>query len=214
MESPWHEQRIRERAYEIWQMADCPAGASAEHWLQAEAEITAEAARARTENKAKELRCGGTAAVGVSLKESRCYLNRTSHAEEWGRLLGEPDGGWNSGCCSRSERLMGAGERRLAFTRSIIEAHQKPYALVQAVAQDLATREGTRAAHAAIRACITGEQVVQLKDTSLAELRAISSILHVKAPEHATVFQGLAARGCTNCRRSQQRGRLSRLCER
>jgi hypothetical protein len=42
MESWWHEQRIRERAYEIWQKAGCPEGASAAHWLQAEAEITAE----------------------------------------------------------------------------------------------------------------------------------------------------------------------------
>ena len=42
MESWWHEQRVRERAYEIWQKAGCPEGASAEHWLQAEAEIFGE----------------------------------------------------------------------------------------------------------------------------------------------------------------------------
>ena len=34
--------RISERAYEIWQNASCPEGKSVEHWLQAEAEITAE----------------------------------------------------------------------------------------------------------------------------------------------------------------------------
>ena len=42
MEGWWHEQRVRERAYEIWQYAGCPEGRSVEHWLQAEAEITAQ----------------------------------------------------------------------------------------------------------------------------------------------------------------------------
>ena len=44
-------------------------------------------------------------------------------------------------------------------------------------------------ARATISASITGEQVVRLKDAALGELRAVSSILHVKAPEHATVFK-------------------------
>ena len=38
----WHEQRIQERAYEIWERAGCPEGKSVEHWLRAEAEIAAE----------------------------------------------------------------------------------------------------------------------------------------------------------------------------
>jgi hypothetical protein len=38
----WHEQRVRDRAYEIWQQAGCPEGKSDEHWLQAETEISAE----------------------------------------------------------------------------------------------------------------------------------------------------------------------------
>ena len=42
MQSWWHEQRVRERAYEIWQRAGRPEGKSVEHWLQAEAEIGAE----------------------------------------------------------------------------------------------------------------------------------------------------------------------------
>lgn len=42
MKGFWHEQRVRERAYEIWQKAGCPEGKAVEHWLQAEAEITAE----------------------------------------------------------------------------------------------------------------------------------------------------------------------------
>ncbi len=42
MTSWWHEQRVRERAYEIWERAGRPEGKSIEHWLQAEAEIRAE----------------------------------------------------------------------------------------------------------------------------------------------------------------------------
>ncbi|MGC2412021.1 MAG: DUF2934 domain-containing protein [Stellaceae bacterium] len=42
MKSWWHEQRTRERAYEIWERAGRPEGKASEHWLQAEAEITAE----------------------------------------------------------------------------------------------------------------------------------------------------------------------------
>ena len=42
MKSWWHEQRIRERAYEIWERADRPEGKATEHWLQAEAEVAAE----------------------------------------------------------------------------------------------------------------------------------------------------------------------------
>ncbi len=41
LETWWHEQRVRERAYEIWKNAGCPDGRSVEHWLQAEAEIAA-----------------------------------------------------------------------------------------------------------------------------------------------------------------------------
>ncbi len=42
MTSWWHAERIRERAYEIWQRAGCPDAKAVEHWLQAEAEIKAE----------------------------------------------------------------------------------------------------------------------------------------------------------------------------
>lgn len=35
----WRNQRIRERAYEIWEQAGRPEGRAVEHWLQAEAEM-------------------------------------------------------------------------------------------------------------------------------------------------------------------------------
>ncbi len=37
------EQRIRDRAYEIWQEQGCPDGCDHEHWLMAEQEIAAAA---------------------------------------------------------------------------------------------------------------------------------------------------------------------------
>lgn len=36
------EERIRQRAYEIWEQEGRPDGRDREHWLRAEAEITAE----------------------------------------------------------------------------------------------------------------------------------------------------------------------------
>lgn len=36
------EERIRARAYEIWQREGCPEGCEDEHWRQAEAEVDAE----------------------------------------------------------------------------------------------------------------------------------------------------------------------------
>jgi hypothetical protein len=42
MKGWWHEQRIRERAYQIWEREGCPEGKTTEHWLQAETEIAAE----------------------------------------------------------------------------------------------------------------------------------------------------------------------------
>jgi hypothetical protein len=38
----WHEQRVQERAYEIWERTGRPEGKAMEHWLQAEAQIAAE----------------------------------------------------------------------------------------------------------------------------------------------------------------------------
>ncbi|HVC55613.1 MAG TPA: DUF2934 domain-containing protein [Stellaceae bacterium] len=37
----WHEERVRDRAYEIWEQAGRPEGMADEHWLQAEREIVA-----------------------------------------------------------------------------------------------------------------------------------------------------------------------------
>jgi hypothetical protein len=36
-----HQDRIRQRAYELWEASGCPQGCEVEHWLQAERELSA-----------------------------------------------------------------------------------------------------------------------------------------------------------------------------
>jgi hypothetical protein len=38
----WHQEHVRQRAYELWDSARRPEGKDVEHWLQAEAEIARE----------------------------------------------------------------------------------------------------------------------------------------------------------------------------
>ena len=45
----WHDERVRERAYEIWQQEGRPQGKAVEHWLRAEAEVAAEEKGLETE---------------------------------------------------------------------------------------------------------------------------------------------------------------------
>jgi hypothetical protein len=49
MTSWWHEQRVRERAYAIWEAEGRPDGKEHEHWLRAEADIAVEDQEAATE---------------------------------------------------------------------------------------------------------------------------------------------------------------------
>ncbi len=39
------EERVRQRAYELWEASGCPQGFEAEHWCQAEREVAALYAR-------------------------------------------------------------------------------------------------------------------------------------------------------------------------
>jgi hypothetical protein len=39
------EERVRQRAYELWEASGCPQGCEAEHWCQAESEVAALYAR-------------------------------------------------------------------------------------------------------------------------------------------------------------------------
>jgi len=49
MEGYWHEHRVRERAYQLWEAAGRPDGRSDEFWQRAEAEIAVEDQEANNE---------------------------------------------------------------------------------------------------------------------------------------------------------------------
>jgi Protein of unknown function (DUF2934) len=55
------DQKIRERAFEIWQSEGCPDGRADHHWAQAEAEISASEnpGDPQTDTKSKVLRMTG-----------------------------------------------------------------------------------------------------------------------------------------------------------
>lgn len=54
MSGYWHEQRVRERAYQIWEREGRPEGKSDEYWRRAQAEIAAEENEADLEAKLEQ----------------------------------------------------------------------------------------------------------------------------------------------------------------
>jgi hypothetical protein len=74
---------------------------------------------------------------------------------------------------------------------ALLEARQNAQAnpLVRAVADDFATTEGRTAARTALQSRFKGMQFSILKDTALAELKAISGVLDAKAPDDAVAFK-------------------------
>jgi hypothetical protein len=54
MSGYWHEQRVRERAYQIWEREGRPEGKSDECWRRAQAEIAAEESEADLEAKLEQ----------------------------------------------------------------------------------------------------------------------------------------------------------------
>jgi hypothetical protein len=63
----WHRQRVRERAYAIWEAEGRPHGNDLAHWFQAEAELRATAERKRVH---EELWAG----VGLKISSARSFL--------------------------------------------------------------------------------------------------------------------------------------------
>jgi hypothetical protein len=110
--------------------------------------------------------------------------------DECGRLLASPMVAGVAITAADPSGLWGLLKEEISGVRSIVEARQNPNFLVKAVAEDIATEEGGSAARAAVSAHVTGNQVTQLKDAALAELRAVSSILDAKASEDAAAFKG------------------------
>jgi hypothetical protein len=54
MSGYWHEQRVRDRAYQIWESEGRSEGRSDEYWRRAEAEIAAEESAADLEAKLEQ----------------------------------------------------------------------------------------------------------------------------------------------------------------
>ena len=62
------EQRIRERAYTLWEQEGHPAGRHLDHWVAAEQEIQAEDGFARVKARAKSAKARGAETTALSRK--------------------------------------------------------------------------------------------------------------------------------------------------
>ena len=111
--------------------------------------------------------------------------------EEWGRLLASPMIAGMAITAADPSGVWGLLKEGMAGGWALLEARQNAQAnpLVRAVAEDFATADGRTAARATLQARFTGAKLEGLKDEALAELRTVSSILDVKAPEDAPAFK-------------------------
>ncbi len=75
------EQRIRDRAYEIWQEQGCPDGCDHEHWFMAEQEIAATAGVAAAP-KATSRKAGSAKAGDKAPKAARAAAGRKPSARK------------------------------------------------------------------------------------------------------------------------------------
>ena len=112
-------------------------------------------------------------------------------AEEWGRVLSSPMIAGMAITAADPSGVWGLLKEGMAGGWALLEARQSAQAnpLVRAVAEDFATAEGRAAARGALQAKFNAAKMEALKDTALAELRDIASILDAKAPEDAAAFK-------------------------
>jgi hypothetical protein len=112
-------------------------------------------------------------------------------ADEWSKLLASPMIAGMAITAADPSGVWGLLKEGMAGGWALLEARQNPRAnpLVKAVAEDFATAEGRTAARSALQTQFAGGKLEGLKDAALAELRAVSSTLDVKAPEDASGFK-------------------------
>lgn len=112
-------------------------------------------------------------------------------AEEWARLLSSPMVAGIAITAADPSGVWGLMKEGMASGWALLEARQNARAdsLVRFVAEDFATPEGRTAAREALQARFAVGKVEELKDAALAELKAVSGILHAKAPEDAVDFK-------------------------
>src|SRR5215204_7100013 len=109
--------------------------------------------------------------------------------EEWARLLASPMVAGMAITAADPSGLWGLLKEGLSGVQSIVEARQHPNPLVKAIADELATNEGARAARDAMSAHVTSGPLERLKAASLDELRAVVALVDTKAPEDAPAFK-------------------------
>ena len=104
-------------------------------------------------------------------------------AEEWGKLLSSP--------MIAGMAITAADPSGMASGWALVKARQneKANALVKAVAEDFATGDGRAAARTELQARFGSKKIDVLKNSALAELRSVSTILDTKAPEDAAAFR-------------------------
>jgi hypothetical protein len=111
--------------------------------------------------------------------------------DEWGRLLASPMVAGLAITAADPSGIWGLIKEGMAGGWALVEARRSPQAspLVKAVAEDFETAEGRASARAALQSRFTGINPDKLKDTALAELRAVSGVLDAKAAEEASAFK-------------------------
>jgi hypothetical protein len=118
--------------------------------------------------------------------------NKTNFTgEEWSRVLSSPMVAGMAITAADPSGLWGLLKEGMAGGWALLEARQTADAdpLVKATAEAFATNEGRAAARAALQQRFTGTTFGAIKDTALAELKAVAGILDEKAPEDAAAFK-------------------------
>jgi len=112
-------------------------------------------------------------------------------AEEWGKLLASPMIAGMAITAADPSGIWGLLKEGMAGGWALLEARQNAQTnpLVRAVADDFSTSEGRTAARSVLQTRFTGKKLEGLKESALAELTAIASILNAKAPEDASAFK-------------------------
>ena len=111
--------------------------------------------------------------------------------EEWNRLLGSVLVVTVAVSAAEPSGLWGLLKESMASGRALLEAKTGAgsNALVKAVADELATREGQAAARDSLQSGFAGATQADVKARAIAVLRDIGALLDAKAPEDAPAFK-------------------------
>jgi hypothetical protein len=115
----------------------------------------------------------------------------TFSPDEWGRVLSSPIVVAMAITAADPSGVWGLLKESMSGGFAILEARQNAQAnpLVREAAQDFTTPEGRAASRAALQARFSGVKTDTMKQTAIEELKAISAILDLKAPNDAAGFK-------------------------